>query len=52
MKGQVVTDFIAEFTNVEGQGAKKHPQKSIYTNESSNRQAGRVGIVFHSLEGD
>ena len=52
MKGQVVTDFIAEFTNVEGQGAKKHPQKSIYTNKSSNRQAGRVGIVFHFLDGD
>ena len=52
MKGQVVTDFIVEFTNVEGQRAKKHPQKSIYTNESSNRQAGRIGIVFHSLEGD
>ena len=52
VKGQVVVNFITEFTNVEGQGAKKHPQKSIYTNESSNRQAGRVGIVFHFLDGD
>jgi len=25
MKGQVVTDFIVEFTNMEGQGAEKHP---------------------------
>ena len=52
MKGQVVVDFIAEFTNMEGQGAKEHSQWSIHMNESSNRQAGRVGIVLHSLEGD
>jgi len=25
MKGQVVTDFIAEFTNMEGQGAEEQP---------------------------
>ena len=25
MKGQVVTDFISKFTNMEGQGAKKYP---------------------------
>ena len=25
IKGQVVTDFIAEFTNMEGQGAERHP---------------------------
>ena len=24
IKGQVVIDFIAEFTNMEGQGAKEH----------------------------
>ena len=24
MKGQVVADFITEFTNMEGQGAEKH----------------------------
>ena len=52
MKGQVVVDFIAEFTNMEGQGAKEHSQWSIHMNESSNRQAGKVGIVLHSLEGD
>ncbi|XP_075658921.1 uncharacterized protein LOC142628764 [Castanea sativa] len=26
IKGQVITDFIVEFTNTEGQGAKEHPQ--------------------------
>lgn len=37
MKGQVVADFIAEFTNMEGQGAEKRPQWSIHTDESSKR---------------
>ena len=26
VKGQVVVNFITEFTNVEGQGAKEHPR--------------------------
>ena len=25
IKGQVVVEFIAEFTNMEGQGVEKHP---------------------------
>ena len=52
VKGQVVVDFIAEFTNMEGQGAEEHPQWIIHTNESPNRQAGGDRIVIHSLEGD
>ena len=52
MKRQVVVDFITEFTNMESQGAGKHPQWNIHTDESSNRQASRAGIVLHSLEGD
>ena len=52
IKGQVVVDFIAEFTNVEGQGAEEYPQWSINMDRSSNRQAGGVGIVLHSLERD
>ena len=40
MKGQVVVNFIAEFTLGDGQGAKKKRQWNIYTNGSSNRQAG------------
>ena len=52
IKGQVVADFIAEFTNMEGQGAEEHPQWSIHTDGSSNKQARGVGVVFHSLERD
>ena len=52
MKGQVVADFIVEFTNMEGQEEKKHPQWSIHMDRSSNKQVGEVGIVLHSLEGD
>ena len=37
VKGQVVADFIAEFTNMEGQGAEKRPQWSTHTDISSNR---------------
>ena len=52
IKGQVVTDFIAKFTNMEDQGAKECPQWSIHTDGSSNRQAGGVGVVLRSPEGD
>ena len=37
IKGQVAADFITEFTNIEGQGAKEHPQWSIHTDKSSNK---------------
>ena len=37
VKGQEITDFIAEFTNMEGQGAKKRPQWSIHIDKSSNK---------------
>ena len=37
---------------MEGQEAEEYPQWSIHTDESSNRQAGRAGIVLHSLERD
>ena len=37
VKGQVVVDFIAEFTNMEGQGAKEYPQWSIHTDHPTNR---------------
>ena len=52
IKGQVITDFITEFTLVEGWGAEESPQWSIHTEGSFNRQAGRAGVVLHSLEGD
>ena len=52
MKGQVVADFIMEFTNMEGQGAGACLQWSIHKNESSNKQTVGAGIVLHSLERD
>ena len=52
IKGQVIGDFITEFTNMEGQGVRECPRWSIHIDELSNRQAGGVGVVLHSLEGD
>ena len=52
IKGQVVADFIVEFNNGEDKGAEECPQWSIHTDESSNRQAGGVGVVLLSPEGD
>ena len=37
IKGQVVANFIAEFTLLEGQGAEVVPQWSIHTDRSSNK---------------
>ena len=52
IKGQVVVNFIAEFTLKDSQGAEETPQWNIYTDESSNRQAGGVGVVLISPEED
>ena len=52
IKGHVVTDFIAEFINVEGQGAEEVPQFSIHTDGSSNKQADGAGVILNSSEGD
>ena len=48
----MVADFIAEFTNMEDQGAEEHTQWSIRMDRSSNRQAGGASVVLHSLKGD
>ena len=37
VKGQVVADFIAEFTLGDGQGAEETQQWNIYTDGSLNR---------------
>lgn len=37
IKGQVVADFIVEFTNGEDKGADEYPQWSIHTDGSFNR---------------
>jgi len=52
MKGQVVADFIVEFTLVEGQRAEEIPQWSIHTDGCFNKQLGGVSMVLHSPEGD
>ena len=46
IKGQVVVDFIAEYTQLEGKGAEVLGQWSIHTDKSSNRQAGGAGVVI------
>jgi len=52
IKGQAVTNFIVEFTNMEGLGAEEHPQRIIHTDRSSNKQVGGASVVLHSPEGD
>ena len=52
IKGQIVADFITEYTQLEGKGAKVLGQWSIHTDGSLNWQAGGVGVVIRTLEGD
>ena len=52
IKGQIVADFIAEFTSDKDKGAEESPLWSIHTDKSSNRQVGGAGIVLLSPEGD
>ena len=52
VKGQVVADFIAEYTQSEGKGAEGLRQWSIHTDESSNQHAGGAGVVIQTSEGD
>ena len=52
IKGQVIVNFIAEFTLMEGQEVEVSPQWSIHTDRSSNKQANGAGVVLHILEGD
>lgn len=52
IKGQIIADFIAEFTHDEDKGAEESLHLSIYTDGSSNRRAGGAGIVLLSPKGD
>ena len=45
-------DFIAEYTQLEGKGAKGLKQWIIHTDGSSNWHAGGVGVVIQTPEGD
>ena len=46
IKGQIVADFIAEFTLGEDQLLEEKEQWNIYTDGSSNRRAGGAGVVI------
>ena len=52
VKGQVVADFIAEYTQLEDKGAEEHRIWSIHTDGSSNQRAGGAGVVIQTPEGD
>ena len=52
IKGQVIADFIAEFTHDEDKGAEEPSQWSMHTDGSSNRQVEGAGVVLLSPEGD
>ena len=52
IKGQIIANFIAEFTHNEDKGAEESPLWSIYMDGSSNSQAGGAGIVLLSPERD
>ncbi|XP_075659096.1 uncharacterized protein LOC142628960 [Castanea sativa] len=51
IKGQVVADFIAEFTSMEDR-EEISLQWIVFTDGSSNKKAGGVGVVLKSPEGD
>ena len=52
MKGQAVANFIAEYTQLEGQGANGLKQWIIHTDRSSNRHAGGASVVIQTPKGD
>ena len=52
VKGQIVADFITEYTQLKGKGAKGLGQWSIYKDGSSNQHAGGAGMVIQTPEGD
>ena len=52
IKGQVVTDFIAKYTKLEGKGAEVLGQWSIHADGSSNRHAEGAGVVIQTPKGD
>ena len=52
VKGQIMADFIAEYTQLEGKGAEGHRQWSIHMDGSSNQHTGGAGVVIKTPEGD
>ena len=52
VKGQVVANFIAEYTQLEDKGAEEHIIWSIHTNGSSNQRVRGDGVVIQTPDGD
>ena len=52
MKGQVVVDFIAEYTQPEDKGAKGQKLWSIHTDGSSNQHSGGAGVIILTPDRD
>ena len=52
IKGQAMADFIVEFAQSEDKGEENAAQWSIHTDGSSNRRAGRAGVVIQTPEGN
>ena len=52
VKGQIVADFIDEYTQLEGKGVEGHKQWSIHMDGSSNQYAGGTDVVIQTPEGD
>ena len=51
IKGQIVADFIAEYTQSEDKGVERQRLWSIQTDGSSNQCSGGAGVVIQTLEG-
>ena len=47
-----MADFVAEYTQLEGQGADGLKQWIIHTDGSSNRHVGGASVVMQTPEGD
>ena len=48
----MIANFITKFTPMEGKGVESSPQLSIHIDRSSNKQAGKAGMVLHSPKRD
>ena len=52
VKGQIVADFIAEYTQSKDKGAEGHRLWSIHTDGSLNQRPGSADVVIQTPEGD
>ncbi|XP_075654862.1 uncharacterized protein LOC142625037 [Castanea sativa] len=52
VKGQILADFIAEFTTAKDQEVEEMPIWRVHTDGSSNKHARGVGVVLHTPKGD